>query len=306
MSETILEGLNEVFYDTFSPEMAPDTAKIEDVFKVEKSKKHDEFDLENQGVSRFTVKGEDSDLDEDTIKEKYKTQYTHVAYNKSVAVSYEYMEDDLYNIVKDDIGDLGMAGRDTDFFNAFSIYRNAFSSSFLGADGKSLCATDHPRGISGTMSNKFTAKLSGAILEEMIKALIEQKSLAGLSVPNLPDTLLVTPFLYPLAVRLTEAKLIPGSNNNDPNVFSVKYGIKVKQSVYIGAAQGGSDHSFFLLGARHKIKKYTRAPMMTWLTPWENSRKMHTYYNAYFRNSYGWSSPLGIVGSDGTTGSYPS
>ena len=133
----------------------------------------------------------------------------------------------------------------------------------------------------------------------------EQRGHAGTSVPNMPDTLLVTPFLYPLAVTLTEAKLIPGSANNDPNVFSVKYGIKVKQSPYLGTAFGGNDHYFFLLGKRNKIKKFTRRDIMTWVTPWSQSRKMHTYYNAYFRNSYGWSSPIGIIGSNGTTGSYP-
>lgn len=297
-------GLNEVFYDTYNPQTSPDTATVESVFKVEKSKKHDEFDLEMQGVGRYPAKGEEADINEDTIKEKYKTTYTHVAYSNSVPISYEYTDDDLYGIVKDDVGDLGMAGRDTDYFNAFGVYRNAFSGSYLGADGKALCATDHPRGAS-TLNNLVTSKLSGPTLDAMIKALAEQKSMAGTMVPNMPDTLLVTPFLYPLAVRLTEAKLIPGSNNNDPNVFSVKYGIKVKQSPYLGTAGGGNDHYFFLLGTRHKIKKFVRKDVMTWLTPWNQSRKMFTYYNAYFRNSYGWSSPIGIVGSNGTTGSYP-
>lgn len=305
MTETIEEGLNEVFYDSFQPEVMPDYAKLEDVFKVKNSKKHSEYDLENKGVGRFPAKDEEGDINEDTIKEKYKTTYTHVAYSNSVPVSYEYMEDDLYDIVKDDIGDLGMAGRDTDYFNGFSVFRNAFSGAHLGSDGKSLCANDHPRDFGTALNNKVSGKLCKSVLESMIKMLAEQRGHAGTSAPNMPDTLLVAPFLYPLAVQLTEAKLIPGSGNNDPNVFSVKYGIKIKQSPYIGTAFGGNDDYFFLLGKRNKIKKFIRRDIMTWVTPWSQSRKMHTYFNAYFRNSYGWSSPIGIIGSEGTTGSYP-
>jgi hypothetical protein len=306
MLETIEEGLNEVFYDSFQPETLPDYAKIEDIFKTGSSKKHSEYDLENKGVGRYKTKDEEEDINEDNIKEKYKTTFTHVAYSNSVPISFEYMEDDLYNIVKDDVGDLGMAGRDTDYNNAFSIFRNAFSASYLGADGKALCATDHPRDFGTNLGNLVTGKLSASVLQDMIKRLSEQRTHAGTFSPNMPDTLLVTPYLYPLAVQLTEAKLIPGSANNDPNVFSAKYGIKVKQSPYLGTVAGGSDHYFFLLGKRHKIKKFTRKDIMTWMTPWQQSRKMHTYYNAYFRNSYGWSSPIGIIGSNGTTGSYPS
>lgn len=306
MLETIEEGLNEVFFDSYQPETLPDYAKIEDIFKVGNSKKHSEYDLENKGVGRFPVKGEEADVYEDDIKEKYKTTYTHVAYANSVPVSFEYMDDDLYNIVKDDIGDLGMAGRDTDYNNAFSIFRNGFSSSYLGADGQPLFDTDHPRDFGSNLNNKLTAKLDTASLEAAIKMLAEQRTHAGTFVPNLPETLLVTPYLYPLAVRLTEAKLIPGSSNNDPNVFSAKYGIKVKQSPYVGSVAGGSDHYWFVIGKRHKIKKFIRRELMTWMTPWQQDRRMHSYYNAYFRNSYGWSAPTGVIGSDGTTGSYAS
>ena len=305
MTETIEEGLDEVFYDSYSPEDIPNFANISDVFREKKSKKHAEYDLEVRGVGRFRSKGEEEDIFEDDIEEKYKTTYTHVEYANSVPISYAQVQDQLYGLIEENVGELGDAARDTQFFTAFSIFRNAFSASYLGADGKALCATDHPRDFGGVLNNKLTAKLSPTSLEAAIQSLAEQKSHSKRLIPNRPNILLVTPRLFPLAVQITGAESIPLSNNAGPNVFSSKYNIFVKQSPYFAAVEGGSDDYWFLLGKRNKLKRYIRQALMTWVTPWNQSRKMTTFYNAYYRESYGWSSPIGIVGSDGTTGSYP-
>lgn len=304
MTETIEEGLNEVFFDEFNMEVPPDYAKLEDIFKIEKSKKRAEYDLDMKGTGRFLSKGESEDIYEDNIKEKYKTTYVHTTYADSVPITKEYLEDELYNIIKDMVEDLGNSARETQYFNSFSVFRNAFSSSYLGADGKSLCADDHPRDYGTVLDNKFTDKFTTTVLDQMIVKLIEQASHAGKVVSNIPAVLLVPPARYTSAVQITEAKLVPGSNNNDPNVFSSKYGIMVKQSPYLGASQGGSDDAVFLLSKKHKVKRFVRVPIETWMTPWDKSRKTVTYYNARFRESAGWSSPLGVVGTDGTTGSY--
>jgi len=304
MTETIELGLNEVFYDNYNMVLPPMYAKLSDIFMEESSKKRAEYDLEMRGVGRFRTKGEEEDIFEDFIKEKYKTTFVHVTYADSVPVTKEYIEDELYNIVKTLVGELGDSARDTQYFNAFSVFRNAFSSSYLGADSKPLCATDHPRDWGGTLNNKMTDKLSSQTLDEMIVRMAEQTSHAGKLITNVPATLLVPPARFKQAVELTEAELQAGTANNDPNIFSAKYNIAVKMSPYIGAAMGGSDDAFFLLAKRHKVKRFIRVPTQTWMTPWDLSRKTVTYYNARYRESVGWSAPIGIIGSDGTTGSY--
>lgn len=305
MTETIEEGLDEVFYDSYGEEKLPNFASIGDVFREKGSKKHAEYDLEVRGVGRFREKGEEEDIFEDDIEEKYKTTYTHAEYANSVPISYAQVQDQLYGLIEENVGELGEAAMDTQYFNAFSIFRNAFSTSFLGADAKPLIADDHPRDFGGVLDNKLTTKLSPSALETAIQMLAEQKSHSKRLIRNVPNCLLVTPRLFPLAVQITGAESIPLSANNGPNVFSSKYNIYVKQSPYIGTIEGGSDDYWFLLGKRNKLKRYIRQKLMTWVTPWSQSRKMTTFYNAYFRESYGWSSPIGIVGSDGTTGSYP-
>jgi hypothetical protein len=305
LQETIEEGLNEVFYDSYGMETPPNIATLEDIFKNETSKKHAEYDLEMRGVGRFSSKSEEQDINEDRIAEKYKTTYTHTTFANSVPVSKEQMEDQLYNLIRDDIGELGDAARDTQYSNAFAIFRNAFSSSYLGADGKALCADDHPRDFGGTLDNKETAKLSPSVLQTMLSKLVEQKSHSGRNITNVPYCLLVAPANFKRAVEITDAEEIAQSANNGPNVFSAKYNIFVKQSPYIGASEsGGSDDYFFLIGKRHKVKRFVRTPIQTWMNGWNESRKTVAYYNARFRESYGWSSPIGIIGSDGTTGSY--
>lgn len=304
MLETIEEGLNEVFYDSYNAEQLPNMASIDEIFTRKNSKKHAEYDLEVRGVGRFPAKGEESDIAEDDIEEKYKTTYTHVEFANSVPVSFAQMDDQLYGLINDNVGELGDAARDTQFFNAFSVFRNAFSSSYLGADGKALCATDHPRDYGTDLSNKLTAKLDADSLQIALQMLAEQKSHSGRLITNVPNILLVPPKLFKRAAEITEAEAVAQSANNGPNVFSAKYNIYVKQCPYIGSVEGGSDDYWFLIGKRNKLKRFVRRDVMTWVTPYTQSRKMTTFYNAYFRESYGWSSPIGIIGSDGTTGSY--
>lgn len=302
--ETLLEGLNQVFYDTLNQKTPPNYATLEQIFNTEKSSKAQEFDLEMKSVGEFQERGELEDIPEDFVSEKYKTTYTHAEFDNSVPVSKKYLDDGLYPQVKQFTRELAIAAKHTQYKTAFSVFNNGFSSSYLGADSKSLFADDHPRDFGGTLDNKLTDKLDESALEEAIQKLSEQLSHSGILIPNIPNILLVPSKLYPRAVKLTEAELVPLSSNNEPNVFSAKYNIKVLQSPYLGTALGGNDDRWFLLSQNHFIKRFVRKPIETWVTPWDMSRKKVAYYNASYRESTGWSSPIGVVGSDGTTGAY--
>lgn len=304
MLQTIEEGLNEVFYDTFNMEELPNMAKLEDVFATKNSKKHAEYDLEMRGVGEFSEKGEEEDIAEDFLKEKYKTTYTHATFANSVPVTKEYIEDELYDVIADNVGELADAAKYTMYNKGFSVLRNAHSGSFLGADGKALCATDHPRDFGGVLNNKLTEKLTPTSLKAAINLLAEQRSHSNRLITNVPAYLIVPSWLYPTAVEIAEGKEITGTANNGVNVFSAKYNLTIKQTPFIGTSQGGSDHYWFVLAKRTKLKRFQRVSLQTWLTPWDQSRKTVAYYNARYRESYGWSSPVGVVGSDGTTGAY--
>lgn len=303
--ETLLEGLNQVFFDTFGAKNPPNVATLEDIFKTEKSKKAQEFDLEMKGIGEFQTRGELEDMPEDFISEKYKTTYTAVEWSNSLPVSKWYIDDELYGIVRDATSDMARAARHTQYKQCFSVLNNGFSSSFLGADGKPLFDNNHPRDYGTDLDNKLTDKLSSEdVLDEAIQMLIEQNAHSGVLIPNTPKILLVAPKNFSRAVKLTEAELEPFTNNNAPNVFSAKYNIMVKQSPYLATSQGGNDDAWFLFSETNYLKRFIREPLNTWMTPWDQSRKKVAYYNASYRESCGWSSPIGMVGSPGTTGSY--
>ena len=116
-----------------------------------------------------------------------------------------------------------------------------------------------------------------------------------------PRTLLVPSQLYKEAVEITESKLEAGTSDNQLNVWSAKYGLVVKQSPYLGAAAGGSDSAWFLLGETTGLERYEREPITTYLADYKLSRSQQYWYSARFRESTGFSSHIGVVGSDGTT-----
>jgi hypothetical protein len=297
--ETIEEGLNDVFYQAYNKEVVPGYAKIEDIFKTFGSSKHSEYDLRIAGVGPFVEKGEVENINEDYEEEKYKTTYTHTAFSNSVPVSFEYLKDQLYGIVGEKVRRLGLAALHTQYDNAFSIFRNANSASFVGADGVPLIDGAHPSESAGTQSNVIAGDLSLANLEEAVKKLMEQKDDRGIIIPQNPSILLVSPARFALANKLVFSELVPDSNNNAINYVSRVFpGLRVLQSPYIGAASGGDDDNWFVLGDNHKIKRFIREPLMTWMDDFKQNRNMVTNYNAYYRESTGWSDWNGTIGGN--------
>src|SRR5690606_13374913 len=97
------------------------------------------------------------------------SRFTHVAYAGGYMVTFEEMEDNLYpEGAKRRTQKLARAARATHETVVAQMYNRAFTAGFNGADGKPLCASDHPT-ANGTQSNLLTASaLSEAALEDAI------------------------------------------------------------------------------------------------------------------------------------------
>jgi phage major head subunit gpT-like protein len=105
-------------------------------------------------------------------------------------------------------------------------FNNAFSGSFLGGDGASLCSTAHPT-LAGNKANKPTvdADLSEASLEdELINTRLMTNS-RGLKMYFRAKELVVPPQLGFVAERLLKSEKQSGTANNDINVFNRKFKI---------------------------------------------------------------------------------
>jgi hypothetical protein len=111
--------------------------------------------------------------------------------------------------------------------------------------------------------------------------------------------LLVPPALFKTACELVEAEFKPGTDYSDPNVFSVKYGINVATTPFIGAAAGGSDTAWFLLGTNHSVTRWVRQGVTTDLVDYKFQRNNNYVYKGSFREVVGAIDYAGIVGSTG-------
>jgi len=299
--ETIEEGLNEVFYQAYEAQAAPGLATIEDVFRVAPSNKHSEYDLRIAGVGEFPVKGEVGNIAEDYEEEKYKTTYNYVEFANSVPVSYAYLNDQLYSIVKDKVGRLGIAARHTMYKNAFKILQRANNTSYLGADGVQLVDGAHPAEDGQTHSNVLTGNFSYANLKTAIQMLMEQQDDRGILIPQVPELLVVATAKFGEATETVGTELTPNDANNSFNYVSKIFpGLRVVHSPYIGASMGGNDNNWFVLGSGRKLKKFVRFPLQTWMNDFQQSRSMTSYFNAHYGESAGWSDYIGVVGGNAT------
>jgi len=119
------------------------------------------------------------------------------------------------------------------------------------SDAVSLYSTAHPSLVSG-VSNRSNRGASDPLLTEsnlfaLIKMVREQKNGRGLPIAyDGKFTLVVPPTLEKTAVEITQSVLRSATTNNDVNYF-VGGLVDVVTSVYLGAANGGSDTAWFVV-----------------------------------------------------------
>jgi phage major head subunit gpT-like protein len=194
-----------------------------------------------------------------------------------------------------DLGNKAAITRDT---NAYKIFRGAFTTT-LTADGVSFINAAHPLIGGGTTSNLVSGALTTLTLNDAIIALGEQKDQAGVVIGNEANILLVPFALYKKAQEITQSVLIADSANNNINVYSSIFGIKVMTTPYMGANAGGSDTAWFLLSRNHSVYRYVRQALETSLRDWSLSNNRTYFYQANFREEVDVIDYVGCVGSTG-------
>lgn len=151
------------------------------------------------------------------------TRATHVTYALGYIVSQEEIDDNLYTQVSNTrAGSLANAFRQTKERLGAGIYNNAFSSSYTGADGVSLCSTAHPNTSGGTYSNRLStdAAFSEAALEDMLTMIMQATDDRGNLINLMPRSLHVPPALWFAANRVLKSVYQTGTANNDINVVN--------------------------------------------------------------------------------------
>jgi hypothetical protein len=273
-------------------------AEYTDLYEVDTD---DQAYVENVQITGFglaPVKSEGKAGYFDTELQGGITRFTHIAYALGYAVTYEEMQDNLYERV---------ASRRTKA-NAFSmtqtvetvaatIYNNAFSTAIFSTwDSKALIATDHTRASGGSFSNSLSpaADLSEAALEDISVQIMGAQNDRGLNISVMMQSLHVSSSEWFNANRILKSSLQSDTNSNNVNVLratnAFPKGIKM-------------NHYFTAAGAWFVRTNVPEGMQMFWRQKPDLQRDndFHTKNAlalAYMRFSVGCTDPLGIFGSN--------
>lgn len=285
-------GLRSVFMQQMNEVVGQDMIPV--LFNVQSSAKASEEMLGVGGMGDVPeYKGA---IEYDEFEQLYKTTFTHTEYAKGIDVERKLIDDDLYNVINQRTSLLGMSFGRTRQKHAASVFNNAFSSSYVGADAVSLCNASHPYSPtdSSTQSNAGSTALSYDSIISTRKTMREFVDNRGELLGIQPDTLLVPPELEDTAWTIVNSMNQPGTANNDGN-YVRSQGWKVYVWDYLSDA-----NNWFMLDSRMaKVHNHWfNRVMPEFAVDPTSTYDLKARYRGYMRYSYGWSDWAWIYGHE--------
>ncbi len=292
----LLPGLNALFgltYKTYEEEH-------KEIYEIETSERSFEEEVKLSGFSSAPVKSEGSGVAYDNAQEVWSSRYTHETIALGFAITEEAMEDNLYDSLSARYTKaLARAMAYTKQVKGAGTLNNAFSASYLGGDGKALCATDHPLVSGGTNSNRPTvgADLNETSLEAAVIQIAGWTDERGLLIAARPKKLIIPPALMFVATRILETQLRTGTADNDIN--ALKSMSAIPGGFAVNHYLTDTNAWFLMTDVPNGLKHFIRAPLKQGMDGDFDTGNVR--YKARERYSFGWSDPLGIYGSPGAS-----
>ncbi len=220
-----------------------------------------EEDVQVTGFGLAPRKDEGSPITYDSESQGYVSRYTHVTYALGYIVTWEELEDNLYEVVsKRRAQALAFSMRQTKENVAANIYNRAFTVGYTGGDGQVMVCSTHPTSA-GTQSNVLAAAadLSATAIEDMIIQIGQATNDRGLKISLMPQTLIVPSALWFEANRILKSVLEDWSANNAINVLKATNALPggIVQSHYLSDA----DNWFIRTNAPRGLIWYDRNPI---------------------------------------------
>jgi hypothetical protein len=141
-----------VVYKWFNTGVDSINSLIPALYDVNPSSKAAEYDLAVGSVptDQWDIYNERGQVPYVAIDQGYATTYTHVTYPVRFVLERAFIDDDELGQVQNSLKAVGMSAAEKRETDAASVFNNAFSSSFVGADAVSLCNASHPYGPDNT------------------------------------------------------------------------------------------------------------------------------------------------------------
>ena len=292
----LLPGLNALF----GMEYARYGEEHKEIFETETSERSFEEETKLSGFSAAPVKNEGNAIAYDNAQEAWTARYNHETIALGFSITEEAVEDNLYDSLSSRYTKaLARAMSYTKQVKAASVLNNGFSSSYKGGDGKELFSTSHPLVSGGVNSNTpaTAADLNETSLEAAVIQIAGWTDERGLLIAAKPRKLVVPPNLMFVATRLLETELRVGTNNNDVN--AIKTMGSIPEGFRVNHFLTDTNAWFLTTDVPNGLKHFERSPLTNSMDGDFDTGNVR--YKARERYSFGWSDPLGMWGSSGST-----
>lgn len=293
----LVAGVKNVF-DTTHKSWDPFYDKIYD---MDSSDKAYEVAVQTQSFGLARAKAEGDDILMDSIRQAYSPKYVHNAFGLGFTVTREAMDDNQYGLFKSGARMLARSFSETKEVVGHVLLNTAFSASsaMTGGDGVALCSTAHLNPNGSTYSNRMAvdADFSEAALEDMLKQIMRATDDRGKAIRLKATKAIFHTDNQFEAERVFMTTNRVGTANNDIN--AVKSMRSVANGYLCTPYLSANKRSWFLkTDFDNGLKGYNRTALEFDQDKAFLNKNMR--FAGYERYSFGYDSPLGIFGSNGS------
>jgi len=292
----LLPGLNALFgleYTRYGEEH-------KELYETEKSERSFEEETKLSGFSAAPVKNEGSAIAYDNAQEAFTARYNHETIALGFSITEEAVEDNLYDSLSARYTKaLARAMAYTKQVKAASVINNGFSANYIGGDGVALFSTAHPLTNGGTNSNRPAtgADLNETSLEAAVIQIAAWTDERGLLIAAKPRKLVIPPALMFVATRLLETSLRVGTTDNDIN--ALKNNGSIPEGYCVNHFLTDSNGWYLTTDVPNGLKHFERTALANSMDGDFDTGNVR--YKSRERYSFGWSDPLGVFGSPGSS-----
>jgi len=292
----LLPGLNALF----GMEYARYGEEHKEIYETEKSERSFEEETKLAGFGAAPVKNEGSAIAYDNAQEAFTARYNHETIALGFSITEEAVEDNLYDSLSARYTKgLARAMAYTKQVKAAAVINNGFSAAYAGGDGVALFSTAHPLINGGTNSN--TASTAVDLNETSLEAAVIQIAAwtdeRGLLIAAKPKKLIVPPALMFVAKRLLDTELRVGTTDNDIN--ALKQMGAIPEGYTVNHFLTDTNGWYLTTDVPNGLKHFIRSPLAQSMDGDFDTGNVR--YKSRERYSFGWSDPLGIWGSPGSS-----
>ena len=292
----LLPGLNALF----GLEYARYGEEHKEIYETETSERSFEEETKLSGFSAAPVKNEGSAIAYDNAQEAWSTRYTHETIALGFSITEEAIEDNLYDSLSARYTKaLARAMAYTKQVKAAAVLNNGFSNTYPGGDGVSLFNANHPLVSGGVNSNTpgTQVDLNETSLEAAVIQIAAWTDERGLLIAAKPKKMIVPPALMFTAKRLLDTELRVATADNDIN--AIKQMGAIPEGYTVNHFLTDPNAWFLTTDVPNGMKHFVRTPLQNSMDGDFDTGNVR--YKARERYSFGWSDPLGMWGSSGST-----